>query len=139
MDEIQDPVSHADKVVEKADQLQDRISAETDKVIRDLVAYKAKATKWQRINSIIIAVLVVMFVGGTFLLIKIRDNAATIQAACESGNRARAGETKLWDFILSLPIDPNQTQQEQEARIALQKLVDDIFASRDCSNPQVLP
>lgn len=136
---MDDPVAHADNLIDRADALNSRIDERTEKIISGLVFYQGKAKRNQRIMALIIAVLIAVIGVVTLAIVKIRDNASTIQAACEAQNRANANEITLWHFLLDIPPAPNETDAQKEIAIKFTKLVDDTFAPIDCAQPKVLP
>lgn len=136
---MDDPVAHAEGVIRDANALDVRITEKTERLIGDLVAYQDRDRRTKRIMAVLIAVMLVMLVIGTFAVIKIRDNASTITASCHTTNQANANQIKLWQFILNIPPDPAETPQQKETKTAFAALVQDTFKPLDCSQPKVLP
>lgn len=136
---MDDRIEHAEQLVNKADALDRRIDAQTERVINDLVTYKDRAIKWQIAASISMVIMFLMIVVGIFLVVKVRDNATTIKDFCESTNRANESQITLWHFILDLPPDENTTEQQKQLVAQFTNLVDRTFAPHNCSQPAVIP
>lgn len=133
------PHTHADDVLRRADELDGRISEKTEAVIADLVAYRDKSRRADRWRNFTLVLLFVMFFIGIFIVIKIRDNATSIKQLCVSTNEANANQTKLWHFILSIPPQPDETDQQKDILIQFSQLVDQTFAQHNCSEPKAIP
>lgn len=136
---MDDPIAHAESVIAKGEALDRRITDHTEQVIKELIAYKNEKTRSDRIRNGIIAVIIVMLFVGTFAVVKIRDNAASISQFCKATNKANAGMQEIFDFVLALPADPNETEQQRNTRIQFNDLVHKTLAPIDCSQQKVLP
>lgn len=64
------------------------------------------------------------------------NNKQALVRNCETTNAARANNKELWDYLLSIPADPEDTPRTIEQQEQLDKFkdfVDKTFAPRDCS------
>lgn len=136
---MDDPIAHAEHLIGKAEDLDNRISQQTETVILELVTYKSKAVKWQAFTLGLLVLTIAMLIVGLFSIVKIRDNAASIQAICEATNKVNANQIILWDFLLKIPPEPTETDTQKTTRIEFADLVQRTFVQQDCSQPRVIP
>lgn len=134
-----DPVERAENLIVKAELLDDRITKQTEQVIKELVTYKNRAVKWQILTSAMMLILIFMLVVGAFALIKIRDNSANIQDFCEATNKSNDQQITLWRFILEIPPRADETASEKQTKVDFTDLVERTFAPIDCSQQKVVP
>lgn len=132
-------IAHAEGVIARADELGDRISAETVRLITELVEYKKRAVRWQRLTFVCLIMLFIFGIVGVFAVVKINDNAATIEQICAASNASNVKQAQLWNFILDIPPKPGETDLEKAQKVAFTKVVKDAFAPQDCAAPAVLP
>lgn len=136
---MDDPIERAENLIDKAEDLDNRINRQTEQVINELVTYKERDVKWKIFITTMGFVVMIMLFFGIFAVIKIRDNAASIKDFCEATNKANAEQAVLWRFILDIPPDPNETDNEKAIKIAFTDLVERTFAPHDCSQQRVIP
>lgn len=134
-----DPIAHAEAVIAKADDLDARIGKKTEEVIRGLVESDKRNKRIQRSLGAILVVLFIVVVAGIFSIVKIMDNAATIQASCEASNRASAREIQIWEHIVNLPPPPDETDAQKQQKVDFLKFIQDTFPPTDCHQTKVLP
>lgn len=138
---MDDRIEHAENLITKADDLDRRIDKQTELVIHELVTYKDRAIKWQIATTISLVLMFFLFIGGVFVILKVRDNSTSLKAFCEATNRANESQIILWHFILDIPPDPNEplTDEQKQIEVQFTDLVDRTFAPHDCSQPAVVP
>ena len=131
----EDPVARAEHVIEQADRFDDLMTQKTERVINDLVAYKQRSQRWQRVIIGMVAVQMLMILIGAFVILKIQDSAATVRSTCEQANASNAIQKGLWHFLLDQPPPPNESPDAANIRIAFTAQVDKAFAPLNCSTP----
>jgi len=134
-----DPVAHAEDVIARADDLQDRITEETKRTIANLVHFQERSKLHTRIILGLIIVILCMMAIGTFALIKIHDNAATIQQTCETLNQTNSNQILLWEHILELPPTEAETPEEKQQKVEFEQFIQETFQVVNCTQPKVLP
>jgi hypothetical protein len=101
------------------------------KALAEVSRWKAKVAKWA-IAAAIVALLAFCAVG--FAIYRIHDSQL---AACDIGNRGRAGNIQLWDHVLSISKPPpNETPAQKAERLKTVKqfkvYVHHVFKPVDC-------
>jgi hypothetical protein len=126
-------------LIERADELDDRITEATKAVINDLVHFQDKTRHLTYLLGIVSSVLVVVVTVVILAVVKINDNASTLKGSCEQLNQSNANQVKLWEHILDLPPAPDETPAQKQTKIEFEQFVKDTFRPLDCSQPKVIP
>ncbi len=124
-------------VVDRSDDLDERIAGSAD--METLVHYGHVNRRLIRILGVSLAFDIVLSVMVGYLAWQANEVAqqatstqARQQAACLSGNEARAGQRQLWHHVLDLPAAAPRTPEQQQQADDLGRYVDDVFQPRKC-------
>lgn len=144
-EDVDNALDHATEVVERADELAERIDASNPDFDR-LFRYAKSNRRLGRIClALTIGLAVVVLLGGIVAVQVVRNsediaNAQAVASAvarasrftCETGNEARRGEAELWSFLIG-GAAPSNDPVQQDRIAAVTAIVDRIFAERDCA------
>lgn len=127
----------------KSDALDAKLDAGLDDEINQLFEFSRRT---RQITYLLIAVVMLSalsWIGVGYIAVQAR-NTSHIAAStkhdqfiiCEAGNKARASNLALWNYILALPsvTPPNPDQQQQIT--AFRTFLAAAFQNIDCANPE---
>lgn len=140
---MSDPVSAANALSSALETLREELAESNARANARLDAQKAYGRRNRRLIWATITSLVLGFaltIALIFTVVQLNDTTAKADrnrerqiSTCLSTNEARANNRKLWDFLLKLPPNQEQTSQQRQQLEAFKSLVVQTFAPRDCS------
>lgn len=85
-----------------------------------------KALRWYRYAAILLAIVVGLLAGGFWQVHS--DERAT----CIDGNRVLAGQTQIWENVMSLAVPAGSPQRAQDFKVSALAKVHEVDAPRAC-------
>lgn len=136
-------MTDASPVIAKSDQLDAKLSTGLDKQINDMFKFGQRT---RQITYMLIAIVTLSILSScavAYIAVQARHTSDLANSTkhdqfviCESGNKGRASNLALWNYILALPsvTPPNPDQQQQIT--AFRAFLTTAFQSIDCANPE---